>query len=78
VAEIRRLDRFGAMVPRGVHLTLAHQPDVLSEAGRALLATLCAIALSAVTVFAGEYPDISIAELKKAIAEKKKVSVARN
>lgn len=36
-----------------------------------LLATLCAIAISAVSVFAGEYPDISIAELKKAIADKK-------
>lgn len=36
-----------------------------------VLATLCAIAISAVSVFAGEYPDISIAELKTAIAEKK-------
>ena len=36
-----------------------------------LLATLCALALTAVSVIAGDYPDISIAELKKAIAEKK-------
>lgn len=36
-----------------------------------LLATVCALALSSIAVFAGEYPDISIAELKKAIAEKK-------
>lgn len=36
-----------------------------------LLATLCALALTAVSVIAGDYPDISIAELKKAIADKK-------
>ena len=36
-----------------------------------LLATLCALAISSIAVFAGEYPDISIAELKKAIADKK-------
>ncbi len=36
-----------------------------------LLATVCALALTAVSVIAGDYPDISIAELKKAIAEKK-------
>ena len=36
-----------------------------------LLATVCALALSSIAVFAGEYPDISIAELKKAITEKK-------
>ena len=36
-----------------------------------LLTTLCALSLSTVALFAGEYPDISIAELKKAIAEKK-------
>jgi rhodanese-related sulfurtransferase len=36
-----------------------------------LLATVCALALSSIAVFAGEYPDISIAELKKAIADKK-------
>lgn len=36
-----------------------------------LLATLCAIAISSVAVFGAEYPDISIAELKKAIEEKK-------
>lgn len=35
-----------------------------------LLATVCALALSAVAVIAGEYPDISIAELNKAIAAK--------
>lgn len=38
-----------------------------------LLATLCALALTSVAVFAGDYPDISIAELKKAIADKKVV-----
>lgn len=36
-----------------------------------VLVTLCAIAVSAVTAFAAEYPDISVAELKTAIAEKK-------
>lgn len=36
-----------------------------------LLTTLCALSLSTVALFAGEYPDISIAELKKAITEKK-------
>ena len=36
-----------------------------------LLTTLCALALSSTALFAGEYPDISIAELKQAIAEKK-------
>jgi rhodanese-related sulfurtransferase len=35
-----------------------------------LLATLCAIAISSVAVFGAEYPDISVAELKKAIEEK--------
>ncbi len=36
-----------------------------------LLATLCALALTSIAVFAGDFPEISIAELKKAIAEKK-------
>ncbi len=36
-----------------------------------LLASVCALALSSLAAFAGEYPDISIAELKKAIADKK-------
>ena len=36
-----------------------------------MLATLCALALSAVVSFAADYPDISIAELKEAIAAKK-------
>ena len=36
-----------------------------------LLATVCALALSSLAALAAEYPDISIAELKKAIAEKK-------
>jgi rhodanese-related sulfurtransferase len=35
-----------------------------------LLAIVSALALSAVAVIAGEYPDISIAELNKAIAAK--------
>ncbi|MST00678.1 MAG: rhodanese-like domain-containing protein [Pedosphaera sp.] len=33
--------------------------------------SLCATLLIAGTVFAGEFPDISIADLKKAIADKK-------
>ena len=36
-----------------------------------LLTTLCALAVSSLAVFAADYPDISIAELKRAIAEKK-------
>ena len=36
-----------------------------------LLTTLCALALSTTALFAGDFPDISIAELNKAIAEKK-------
>ena len=36
-----------------------------------LLATVCALALSSLAALAAEYPDISIAELKKAIADKK-------
>ena len=43
-----------------------------------VLATLCAIALSAVSLHAGDYPDISIAELKKAIASKKVVVIDVN
>jgi rhodanese-related sulfurtransferase len=43
-----------------------------------LLATLCALALTSVAVFAGDYPDISIAELKKAIADKKVVVIDVN
>ncbi|MDB6156238.1 MAG: Rhodanese-related sulfurtransferase [Chthoniobacteraceae bacterium] len=43
-----------------------------------LLASLCAIALASVAAFAGEYPDISIAELKKAIADKKVVVIDVN
>ncbi|MDB6137728.1 MAG: Rhodanese-related sulfurtransferase [Verrucomicrobiaceae bacterium] len=43
-----------------------------------VLATLCALALSAVSVMAGDYPDISIAELKKAIADKKVVVIDVN
>jgi len=35
-----------------------------------VLATLCVLAASALTVMAGDYPDISIAELNKAIAAK--------
>jgi len=37
---------------------------------KALLTLLSAVVLAG-TAFAGEYPDISVAELKKAIAEKK-------
>ncbi len=43
-----------------------------------LLTTLCALAVSAVTTFAGEYPDISITELKEAIAAKKVVVIDVN
>ena len=43
-----------------------------------VFATLCALALSAVSVMAGDYPDISIAELKKAIADKKVVVIDVN
>ena len=43
-----------------------------------LLAVLCAFALSPVALFAGDFPDISISELKKAIAEKKVVVIDVN
>lgn len=43
-----------------------------------LFATLCAITLSSLAAFAGDYPDISIAELKRAIAEKKVVVIDVN
>ena len=43
-----------------------------------LLTTLCALSLSTVALFAGDFPDISIAELKKAIAEKKVVVIDVN
>lgn len=36
-----------------------------------LLAILSVLAVSAITAFSAEYPDISIAELKQAIADKK-------
>ncbi len=36
-----------------------------------LLVSVCALALTAIAAVAGEYPDISIAELKQAIADKK-------
>ena len=42
------------------------------------LAVLCAFALAPVALFAGDFPDISIAELKKAIAEKKVVVIDVN
>jgi len=37
-----------------------------------------AASLFAITAFAGEYPDISVAELKKAIADKKAVVIDVN
>ena len=43
-----------------------------------LLTTLCALSLSSIALFAGDFPDISIAELKKAIAEKKVVVIDVN
>ena len=42
------------------------------------LAVMCALALAPVALFAGDFPDISIAELKKAIAEKKVVVIDVN
>ncbi len=42
------------------------------------LLALAAILLGAVTLHAGEYPDISIAELKTAIAEKKVALIDAN
>ena len=43
-----------------------------------LIATLCALTLSGLAAFAGDFPDISIAELKQAIAEKKVVVIDVN
>jgi rhodanese-related sulfurtransferase len=43
-----------------------------------LVSTLLACAFTAVTVWAGEFPDISIADLKKAIADKKVVVIDVN
>jgi rhodanese-related sulfurtransferase len=38
---------------------------------KTLLSSLCALLLAPIALFAGEFPDISHDELKKAIAEKK-------
>ena len=43
-----------------------------------LLTTLAGIAITTIAAFAGSYPDISIAELKKAIDEKKVVVIDVN
>ena len=43
-----------------------------------LLTTLAGIALTTITALAGSYPDISIAELKKAIDDKKVVLIDVN
>lgn len=43
-----------------------------------LLTTLAGIALTTITALAGSYPDISIAELKKAIEDKKVVLIDVN
>ncbi|MEI6713019.1 MAG: rhodanese-like domain-containing protein [Verrucomicrobiota bacterium] len=43
-----------------------------------LFVSLCAITISSIAAFAGDYPDISIAELKRAIAEKKVVVIDVN
>ncbi|MEY2598807.1 MAG: hypothetical protein RLZZ142_1066 [Verrucomicrobiota bacterium] len=43
-----------------------------------LFVSLSAIALSSIAALAGTYPDISIAELKRAIAEKKVVVIDVN
>ena len=42
------------------------------------LVTLFALSAAPIVMFAGEFPDISIAELKKAIAEKKAVVIDVN
>ena len=42
------------------------------------LTTLFALSVAPIVVFAAEFPDISIAELKKAIAEKKAVVIDVN
>lgn len=42
------------------------------------LATVFAFSVAPLVMFAGEFPDISIAELKKAIAEKKVVVIDVN
>lgn len=42
------------------------------------LATLLALSIAPIAMFAGEFPDISIAELKKAIADKKVVVIDVN
>ena len=43
-----------------------------------LITTLFALALAPIALFAGEFPDISITELKKAIADKKVVVIDVN
>lgn len=43
-----------------------------------LIATLCVLSLTAFAAFAGDFPDISIAELKQAIASKKVVVIDVN
>lgn len=43
-----------------------------------LLTTLAGVALTTLAAFAGSYPDISIAELKKAIEDKKVVLIDVN
>ncbi|MEY5025058.1 MAG: hypothetical protein RLZZ244_586 [Verrucomicrobiota bacterium] len=43
-----------------------------------LFVSLSAIALSSIAALAGTYPDISVAELKRAIAEKKVVVIDVN
>ena len=42
------------------------------------LTTLFALSIAPIVMFAGEFPDISIAELKKAIADKKAVVIDVN
>ena len=42
------------------------------------LTTLCALSIAPIAMFAAEFPDISIAELKKAIADKKAVVIDVN
>ncbi len=43
-----------------------------------LITSICALALSTIAALAGDYPDISITELKTAIAEKKVVVIDVN
>ncbi len=59
----------------GIFLKFEHSNRirVFKDCMKKLFASLTAIAIAAGVVFAGSYPDISVEELQKAIAEKKVV-----